>query len=161
MACQTNWAGSSERTGSTALCASEKTDMEVSSTRMPITITTFSFKAIILPKSLSERMQFPDQSLMQQCICVLTIFLCIAMMYPMKGLSCTGAMCPLATPLARGISGLQGSTMLGPPLGMKSDSLVRRAPPTEPLAIGVRSNERRTRGNGETSHKSHALTFRH
>lgn len=73
------------------------------------------------------------------------------MMYPMKGLSCTGAMCPLATPLARGISGLQGSTMLGPPLGMNADLLVRLSPPTEPLAVGVRSNERRTGGNGETS----------
>lgn len=50
MACQTNWAGSSERTGSTALCASENTDTEVSSTRTPITITTFSFKAMTLHK---------------------------------------------------------------------------------------------------------------
>lgn len=78
---------------------------------------------------------------------VLTIFLCIAMMYPMKGLSCTGVMCPLATPLARGVSGLQGTMVLGPPLGMRTGLLPRFPLAAEPLAIGVMSNEGKERGN--------------
>lgn len=50
----------------------------------------------------------------------LTIFLCIAMMYPIKGLSWTGVTCPLATPFVRGISGLEGTRELGPPLGIST-----------------------------------------
>lgn len=61
----------------------------------------------------------------------------------MKGLSCTGVACPLATPLATGVSGLQGTTVLGPPLGINAGLSVRLSPPAEPLAIGVKSNERR------------------
>lgn len=78
----------------------------------------------------------------------LTIFLCMAMMYPMKGLSCTGVTCPLATPLARGVSGLQGTMVLGPPLGMRTGLLAGFSSAAEPLAIGVRSN----RGYEETVH---------
>lgn len=61
----------------------------------------------------------------------------------MKGLSCTGVTCPLATPLAKGLSGLKGTAMLGPPLGINADLSVRFSPPAEPLAIGVRSEEGR------------------
>lgn len=67
----------------------------------------------------------------------LTIFLCMAMMYPMKGLSCNGMTCPLATPLGSGVSGLQGTTVLGPPLGMRTGLLAGLWSPAQPLAIGV------------------------
>lgn len=71
----------------------------------------------------------------------------MAMMYPMKGLSCTGVMCPLATPLARGVSGLQSNMVLGPPLGMRAGLLPRVPLAAEPLAIGVMSNEREEQGD--------------
>lgn len=73
---------------------------------------------------------------------VLTIFLCMAMMYPMKGLSCTGVTCPLAIPLAIGVSGLWGTVVPGPPLGMRTGLLARFSSAAVPLAIGVRSSER-------------------
>lgn len=81
----------------------------------------------------------------------LTIFLCMAMMYPMKGLSCTGVMCPLATPLDRGVSGLHGTTVLGPPLGIRTGLFARLWSPAEPLAIGVRSDENEDWGNPKNS----------
>lgn len=67
------------------------------------------------------------------------------MMYPMKGLSCTGVMCPLVTPLARGVSGLQGTMVLGPPLGMRMGLLPKCPLAAEPLAIGVMSDEEEER----------------
>lgn len=69
------------------------------------------------------------------------------MMYPMKGLSCTGVMCPLATPLVRGVSGLQGTMVLGPPLGMRTGLLLRLPLAAEPLAIGVMSDKGEMQGN--------------
>ena len=65
----------------------------------------------------------------------------MAMMYPMNGLSCNGVMCPFETPLVRGASGLQGTNVLGPPLGMRTDLLPRCPLAAEPLATGVMSNE--------------------
>lgn len=65
----------------------------------------------------------------------------MAMMYPVKGLSCIGVMCPLATPLAMGVSGLRGTRVLGPPLGMRASSLPRFSLAAEPLAIGGMSDE--------------------
>lgn len=86
----------------------------------------------------------------------LTIFLCMAMMYPMKGLSCTGVVWPLTTPLATGVSGLQGTVVLGPPFGMSRGLLPRCPLAAEPLAIGVTSNQVEERdntvGNGSGSH---------
>lgn len=81
----------------------------------------------------------------------LTIFLCMAIMYPMKGLSCTGVMCPLATPLGMGVSGLRGTTVLGPPLGIRTGLFARLWSPAEPLAIGVRSDESEDWGNTKNS----------
>lgn len=73
---------------------------------------------------------------------VLTIFLCMAMMYPMKGLPWTGVMCPLGIPLARGVSGLQGTLVLGPPLGMRMGLLIRMSSAAVLLTIGVNSTGR-------------------
>lgn len=65
----------------------------------------------------------------------------MAMMYPIKGLSCTSVMCPLVTQLDRGGSGLQGTMVLGPPLGMRMGLWFRCPLAAAPLAIGVMSNE--------------------
>lgn len=65
----------------------------------------------------------------------------MAMMYPMKGLSCVGATGPFAIPLARGDSGLKGTMLLGPPLGMRTGSLPGFSLAAEPLAIGEMSDE--------------------
>lgn len=65
----------------------------------------------------------------------------MAMMYPMKGLSCTGVICPLATPLARSISGLQGTVVLGPPLGMRMGLLPMFPLEAKLLAIAVMSDK--------------------
>ena len=88
---------------------------------------------------------------------VLTIFLCMAMMYPMKGLSCTGVMCPLAIPLPRGVSGLQGTIELGPPLGMRTGLLPTFPLTVEPFAIGVTSVE----GEEQRSEKRDAHSDRY
>lgn len=76
----------------------------------------------------------------------------MAMMYPMKGLSCTGVTCPLAIPLATGVSGLQGTVVLGPPLGMRTGLLARFSSAAEPLAIGVWSNEGGEQGREKAVH---------
>lgn len=82
-------------------------------------------------------------------------------MYPMKGLSCTGVMCPLATPLARGVSGLQSNMLLGPPLGMRTGLFPRFPLAAEPLAIGVMSNEGKERGNEKMNEALPTTLFTH
>lgn len=84
----------------------------------------------------------------------------MAMMYPMKGLSCTGMICPLTTPLVKGVSGLQGTRVLGPPLGMRMGLLTSCPFAAEPFATGVMSNkvkegEHRLVGN-ETVRQTHS-----
>lgn len=76
---------------------------------------------------------------------ILTIFLCMAMMYPMKGLSCTWMICPLATPLTGGGSGLEGIMVLGAPLGMRMVLSPTCPLAAVPLAVGVVSDEDKSR----------------
>ncbi len=71
----------------------------------------------------------------------------MAIMYPIKGLSCTGVICPLAIPLPKGVSGLQGTMVLGPPLGMRTGLLPRFPLVVEPLATGVMSKKGKKKEN--------------
>lgn len=59
----------------------------------------------------------------------------------MKGLSCTGTAWPLGIPFTRGFSGVQGTTVLGMPLGIRPDFPMWLFP-TVPLAVGVFSKKK-------------------